>query len=43
MKILAISGSPRKKGNTVTMLNEALAGAKQEGAGVELYSCQSFL
>jgi multimeric flavodoxin WrbA len=38
MKILAISGSPRKDGNTVTMLNEALAGAQQEGAGVELYS-----
>ena len=38
MKILAISGSPRKDGNTVTMLNEALAGAQQEGAEVELYS-----
>ena len=38
MKILAISGSPRKEGNTVTLLNEALAGAKSEGAEVELYS-----
>lgn len=38
MKILAISGSPRKEGNTVTLLNEALEGAKQEGADVELYS-----
>ena len=38
MKILAISGSPRKDGNTVTLLNEALAGAKQEGADVELFS-----
>ncbi len=38
MKILAISGSPRKDGNTVTMLTEALAGAKQEGVEVELYS-----
>ena len=36
MKILAISGSPRKEGNTVFLLNEALAGAKSEGADVEL-------
>ena len=38
MKILAISGSPRKDGNTVILLNEALKGAKQEGATTELYS-----
>jgi multimeric flavodoxin WrbA len=38
MKILAISCSPRKKGNTATLLTEALKGAQQEGAGVELYS-----
>ena len=38
MKILAISGSPRKNGNTVTLLNEVLAGAKQDGADVELFS-----
>jgi len=38
MKILAISCSPRKEGNTVTLLAEALKGAQQEGAGVELYS-----
>jgi multimeric flavodoxin WrbA len=38
MKILAISCSPRKKGNTVTILEEALKGARQEGAEVELYS-----
>ncbi len=38
MKILAISGSPRKDGNTVTLLNEVLAGAKQEGADIELFS-----
>ena len=38
MKILAISGSPRKDGNTVTLLNEVLAGAKQDGADVELFS-----
>jgi multimeric flavodoxin WrbA len=38
MKILGISGSPRKDGNTVAMLNEALNAAKAEGAEVELYS-----
>jgi multimeric flavodoxin WrbA len=38
MKILAVSCSPRKNGNTVTMLNEALKGAKSDGAEVELYS-----
>ena len=38
MKILAISGSPRKQGNTEILLNEALKGASTEGAEVELYS-----
>jgi len=38
MKILAISGSPRIKGNTVTILEEALKGAQDEKAEVELYS-----
>ena len=38
MKILAISGSPRREGNTVILLNEALKGAQQEGGEVELYS-----
>jgi multimeric flavodoxin WrbA len=38
MKILGISFSPRKEGNTVAMLKEALAAAKKEGAEVELYS-----
>ena len=37
MKILGISFSPRKNGNTETLMNEALSGAKQEGAEVELY------
>ena len=37
MKILAVSGSPRKQGNTEILLDEALQGAKAEGAGVELY------
>ena len=32
MKVLAINGSPRKDGNTSTMLNEILAGAAEKGA-----------
>jgi multimeric flavodoxin WrbA len=36
MKVLAINGSPRKTGNTATLLNKALAGAGAEGAGTEL-------
>jgi multimeric flavodoxin WrbA len=31
-KILGINGSPRKKGNTETMIDEVLAGAKEAGA-----------
>ncbi len=38
MKILGLSCSPRIQGNTVTLLNEALKAAQQEGAEVELYS-----
>jgi multimeric flavodoxin WrbA len=38
VKILAVSCSPRKQGNTALLLGEALQGAKEEGAGVELYS-----
>jgi multimeric flavodoxin WrbA len=38
MKILAVSCSPRKNGNTVAMLEKALEGAKGDGAEVELYS-----
>jgi multimeric flavodoxin WrbA len=38
MKILALSCSPRKQGNTVILLGEALKGAQAEGAEVELYS-----
>jgi len=38
MKILAISCSPRKQGNTEILLGEALNGAQQDGAEVELYS-----
>jgi multimeric flavodoxin WrbA len=38
MKILGLSCSPRKKGNTMTLMELALKGAQQEGAEVELYS-----
>jgi multimeric flavodoxin WrbA len=38
MKILAISFSPRTKGNIVALLNEALQGARESGAETELYS-----
>ncbi len=38
MKILGLSCSPRRQGNTEILLAEALEGAKQEGAEVELYS-----
>jgi multimeric flavodoxin WrbA len=38
MKILALSCSPQIQGNTEILLAEALNGAQQEGAEVELYS-----
>ena len=38
MKILGISCSPRKNGNTVAMLTEALSASKEAGAEVELFS-----
>lgn len=38
MKILAISCSPRSKGNTMAILEEALHGAQDENADVELFS-----
>jgi multimeric flavodoxin WrbA len=38
MKILGLCGSQRKGGNTEFLLNEALQGARQEGAEIELYS-----
>ncbi len=37
MKILGISCSPRRQGNTVALLEEVFRGAKQEGAETELY------
>lgn len=36
MKVLGISCSPRKGGNTEILVSEALAGAKEEGADIEL-------
>jgi len=38
MKILGVSGSPRKKGNTVILLEEMLRGAEEHGANIELFS-----
>ncbi|MCK4863555.1 MAG: flavodoxin family protein [Dehalococcoidales bacterium] len=38
MKILGLSFSPRTQGNTEILLDEALSGARQEGAETELYS-----
>ncbi len=35
MKVLGIFGSPRRRGNTDTLLEEALKGAEKEGAEVE--------
>lgn len=36
MKVIAINGSPRKKWNTATLLEEALKGAESAGAETEL-------
>lgn len=36
MKVLAVNGSPRKKWNTATLLENALAGAASTGAETEL-------
>jgi multimeric flavodoxin WrbA len=36
LKIIAVNGSPRKNGNTATLLNKALEGAATEGTEVEL-------
>jgi len=38
MKILAFNGSPRLKGNTATMLDSAIIGARENGAEVELFN-----
>ena len=36
MKVFAINGSPRRQGNTATLLNHALEGARSVGAETEL-------
>jgi multimeric flavodoxin WrbA len=36
MKIVAFNGSPRKDGNTATLLNKALEGAAAHGAEIEM-------
>lgn len=38
MKVLAISGSPRKRGNSTTLMKEFLRGAEESGADIQLYS-----
>jgi len=38
MKIFGLSCSPRKQGNTVILLDQALKGAADEGSEIELYS-----
>jgi multimeric flavodoxin WrbA len=38
MKVLGLSCSPRKDGNTATLVQLALSGAKQEGGEVEFFS-----
>lgn len=38
MKVLGLCCSPQKEGNTEALINEALKGARQEGAEVEFYS-----
>jgi hypothetical protein len=35
-KVIAINGSPRKNGNTATLLQEALGGAVSAGAETEM-------
>jgi multimeric flavodoxin WrbA len=37
MKVLGIVGSPRKGGNTEIMIEEALAAAREEGAGTDIF------
>ncbi|EJO5349245.1 flavodoxin family protein [Clostridium botulinum] len=42
MKIIAINGSPRKEGNTATLLNKALEGAASNGAEIEMIHLYDF-
>jgi multimeric flavodoxin WrbA len=38
MKILGLSCSPNKNGNTIALINQVFKGAKEEGADTELFS-----
>ena len=40
-KIIAVNGSPRKKGSTAELLENALRGAKDAGAETELVNLYS--
>ena len=37
MKIIGFVGSPRKKGNTTTIVNEVLRGAREAGAETKIF------
>ena len=43
LHVIALNGSPRKKGSTAYLLNRALETARQEGAAVELIHLQPLL
>jgi len=38
MKIVGFIGSPRKKGNTTTIVNEVLRGAQEAGAETKVFN-----
>ncbi len=42
MKVIAINGSPRKKGNTATILTSVLEGAASVGAVTKLYNLYDY-
>jgi len=40
MKVVAIAGSPRKKGNSTSLMRHAVEGAQERGAIVEVFSAR---
>ncbi len=42
MKIVGFNGSPRKRGNTYTLMSEILRGAKEEGSDTQYIQLQSY-
>jgi len=40
MKLVAIAGSPRKKGNSTSLMRHAIEGAQERGATVEIFSAR---